>query len=204
MFADKLNVRMKLEATQGTICVKDNLKTMMETRKLTVDEWRRMVEVGMFGEDERLEFRYGEIIKMTPIGKEHTAAVKFLNKTLVLALEDKAEVSPQSALDLGEIEVYPDLVIHQPLGRVIPEASDVLWIVEVSKSSLAYDRTTKLSDYALAGIPEYWIADLSEERFEVYLEPQGASYAVKRLYPFEVAFAAQAFPGLERAWLADY
>ena len=123
---------------------------------------------------------------------------------MVLALEGNAEVLPQSALDLGEVEVYPDLVIHQPLGRVVPKASDVFWVVEVSKSSLACDRTTKLSDYARANIPEYWIADLTEERFEVYLEPEGASYNVKRLYPFAVAFAARAFPGLERAWLGGY
>ena len=177
---------------------------MIETRKLTVREWRQMIEAGIFGEDERLEFRYGEIIKMTPIGKEHVAAVKIINRVLVLALEGKAEVSPQSALDLGEVEIYPDLVIHQPLGRVVPKASDVFWVIEVSKSSLAYDRTTKLSDYARANIPEYWIADLTEERFEVYLEPKGASYNVKRLYPFSVAFSAGAFPELGRAWLADY
>ncbi len=177
---------------------------MIETRKLTINEWRRLAETGVFHEDERLEFRYGEIIKMTPIGKEHVAAVKVINKALVRALADRAEVSPQSALDLGEIEVYPDLAIHKPLGREIPKTSDILWVIEISKSSLAYDRTTKLSDYALAGVPEYWIADLTEERFEVYLEPEGASYKVRRLYPFSVAFAPQAFPDLERAWLGDY
>ena len=177
---------------------------MIEMRKLTLDEWRRMAEAGIFGEDERLEFRYGEIIKMNPIGREHVAAVKVLNKSLVRALADEAEVSPQSALDLGEIEVYPDLAVHSPLGREIPKTNDIFWVIEVSKSSLNYDRTTKLSDYALAGIPEYWIADLTEERFEVYLEPRGASYQVKQLYPFKAAFAARAFPELKRAWLADY
>ena len=179
---------------------------MIEMRKLKVDEWRRMVETGVFGEDERLEFRYGEIIKMTPIGKEHLSATNLLNGELTIALYGQAVVSPQNPLDLGELEVYPDFALLKP-GRYrdrLPRPEDVFWIVEVSKSSLAYDRTTKLSDYALAGISEYWIADLSEERFEVYLEPQGASYAVKRLYPFNVAFAARAFPELERAWLADY
>ena len=148
---------------------------MIETRKLTIDEWRRLVETGVLHEDERLEFRYGEIIKMTPIGKEHVAAVRVATRNLVRALGDWAEVSPQSALDLGELEVYPDLVIHRPLGRVIPKAADVLWLIEMSKSSLGYDRTVKLGDYALAGISEYWIADLTEERFEVYLEPSGSS-----------------------------
>ena len=177
---------------------------MIETRKLTIDEWRRLVEAGVFHEDERLEFRYGEIIKMTPIGKEHVAAVKVLTRNLIRALGDEAEVSPQNALDLGELEVYPDLVVHKPLGRVIPKADDVFWLVEVSKSSLSYDRTIKLGDYALANIPEYWVVDLVTERFEVYLEPEGVSYRVKRFYPFNVPFAPQVFPGLERVWLEGY
>ena len=179
---------------------------MIEARKLTIGEWRRMIEAGIFGEDERLEFRYGEIIKMTPIGKEHLSATNLLNGELTVALYGQAIVSPQNPLDLGELEVYPDFALLKP-GRYrerLPQPKDVFWVIEVSKSSLAYDRTTKLSDYARANIPEYWIADLTEERFEVYLEPEGASYNVKRLYPFAVAFAAEAFPGLERAWLGDY
>ena len=179
---------------------------MIETRKLTIDEWRRLAETGVLPEDERLEFRYGEIIKMTPIGKEHLSATNLLNGELTVALYGQATVSPQNPLDLGELEVYPDFALLKP-GRYrerLPQPKDVFWVVEASMSSLTYDRTTKRSDYALAGIPEYWIADLTEERFEVYLEPEGASYKVRRLYPFEVAFAPQAFPDLERAWLGDY
>ena len=51
---------------------------MIEARKLTIGEWQRMIEAGIFGEDERLEFRYGDIIKMTPINKEHVAAVRVI------------------------------------------------------------------------------------------------------------------------------
>lgn len=177
---------------------------MVETYKLSLEEWRRMAEAGVF-ENKRLEFRYGDIIEMTPVGKEHFKAVTLLTKTLVEALGERALISPQNPLAMGEVELYPDFAILQPRDyEDLPGPRDVLWVVEVSKSSLGYDRTIKAEDYARAGIPEYWIAALSERRFEVWLEPQGESYLEERHYSFEEAFAPKAFPELERVWLKGY
>ena len=49
-------------------------------------------------------------------------------------------------------------------------------MIEVSDSSLRYDRTTKLRLYAEAAIPEYWIVDCEGGAVEVYRAPEGSGY----------------------------
>ena len=61
-----------------------------------------------------------------------------------------------------------------------PGATDILLIVEVADSSLEYDTTVKLGLYAIFGIPEYWIADLRNERLLAYTQPEGDVYRVAR------------------------
>ena len=58
-----------------------------------------------------------------------------------------------------------------------PTAADVLLLVEISESSLAYDRGVKLALYARVGVPEVWIVDLIGAAVEVYREPKEGAYA---------------------------
>jgi len=62
-----------------------------------------------------------------------------------------------------------------------PGAADVLLLVEVSESSLAYERSTKLPLYARFSVPEVWIVDLLSVAVEVYREPKADAYARERL-----------------------
>jgi Uma2 family endonuclease len=62
------------------------------TRRFTADEYERMVELGIFREDERPELIDGEIVEMTPIGHRHSACVSRLNERLVFGVRDRALV----------------------------------------------------------------------------------------------------------------
>ena len=44
------------------------MDTQLLRRAFSVDEFHRMAEAGVFGEDDRLELLDGEIVRMTPIG----------------------------------------------------------------------------------------------------------------------------------------
>lgn len=78
-------------------------------------------------------------------------------------------------------ELQPDLSLHKPPAeRYVnqhPAASDILLIVEVSESSLRYDREIKLPLYARHGIPEFWLIDVTSKTLQCMRDPQGEAYA---------------------------
>lgn len=82
-----------------------------------------------------------------------------------IVVPDRSEPQPDLALIPRRID-----------RRALPSAADVLLVIEVSDSSLHYDRTTKLPLYAAAGIPEAWIFDLTGDRIERHTEPDPNGY----------------------------
>ncbi len=83
-----------------------------------------------------------------------------------------------------------------------PGAADVLLLVEVSESSLAYDRTTKLALYAKFGVPEVWIVDLVASAVEVFRELEEGAYASReRLTGGLLAPALVPKATIDVAWL---
>jgi len=148
-------------------------------RKFTADEFERMVEAGIFREDERLELIGGEIVQMAPIGHHHAACVANLNKRLVTGVGDRALVWVQGPARLAIDSVpEPDLALlrSHSYRRGAPRPDDVLLVVEVAESSLRYDQTVKLPLYAGAGVPEYWIVSVEGEWIEVCRSPAGERY----------------------------
>ncbi len=147
------------------------------TRHLfTIEQYHEMIEHGIFSEDEPIELIRGEIIRKLPIGNPHAATVNRLNRLLSKQLPDDAMLSIQNPIWLGDSEPEPDvavLIYREDLySSRRPMAEDVLVLVEVADSSLAYDREIKGAVYAEAGISEYWIVNLSQATIEVYLDPQ--------------------------------
>lgn len=154
--------------------------------RFTVEEYHKMGEAGIFGEDDRVELIDGEVVRMTPIGWRHARCVTRLNTLLtrfaIRSVEETSggyEVSPQNPILLSEHgEPEPDLVLlsqEPPAGR-LPGPDEIALVVEVSETFLDYDRETKLPLYAEAGTPEAWVVDLGEDVVEVYSEPGPGGY----------------------------
>jgi len=155
--------------------------------KLSADEYERMGEVGIFHEDDRVELLDGELYEMPPIGDDHIGTVNDVNFLFVSRLGGRAVVSPQSPIRLSDnSESQPDLTVLRPRedryrrGKARPE--DVLLVIEVARSSLDYDRLTKLPRYAAAGIVEVWIVNLVDEQVEVYRDPAGDIYKTRTIH----------------------
>lgn len=151
-------------------------------RRFTVAEYHRMAEAGIIGRDERVELIEGEIIEMAPIGGPHIRAVNRLNRLLLRAVGDRAEVSVQSPVRLDDgTEPEPDMALLTPpadeYGGEMPTASEVLLLVEVASTNLGYDRARKRPLYARNGIPELWIVDLDTCTVEVCRNPAADGYA---------------------------
>lgn len=147
-------------------------------RRFTVAEYHQMGEAGIFTEDDRVELLAGEIYEMSPIGDRHVGAVNPLNEFFVVRLVGtEFMVSVQNPIRLGDdSEPQPDLVVMRRGVRGVPDAADVLLVVEVADSSRAYDRGKKLPLYAAAGIPEVWLVDVVAKTVERYTEPRGDRY----------------------------
>ena len=139
--------------------------TIKSTRyRFTTDEYHRMGEAGIFTEDDRVELIEGDVIQMAPVGDPHINAVDRLNEVFVIAVAGRARVSVQNPVRLSpRSEPQPDLLIlrRESFGRA-GRPEDVLVLVEVSDTTLRYDRDTRLPLYAQHGIPDVLNVD---ERF---------------------------------------
>ena len=150
--------------------------------KFSVEQFERMDEAGIFRPDERVELIDGEIYDMAAIGVGHAWCVDRLTGFLGDGLAGRAVLRVQNPAVLGpRTYVQPDLlVLRSPFERyrrAHPGPADVLLLIEVSDTSLAFDRSVKLSTYARMGIPEVWLVDLQGGRVEVHREPSDEMYA---------------------------
>jgi len=170
-------------------------------RRFTVDEYHRMGEAGIFTEGDRVELVDGEILGMTPIGSLHAACVDRLNRLLVLSAGEQASVRVQSPISLGpDSEPQPDLTLLRPrhdfYASAHPRPGDVLLVVEVADTTLAFDRAVKVPLYARTGIPEVWVVDLPGEAVEVYRRPASGRYAEFRRFVRGKQIVLETFPDL--------
>jgi hypothetical protein len=145
-------------------------------RRFTADEYHRMAEAGILRHRERVELMDGEIVVMSPIGARHGACVACANRALIRAAGDEAIVLPNGSIRLDlYYEPQPDLVLLRPRADFYASRhagpGDILLIVEIADSSIGYDRDVKTPAYAVAGIAEYWLADLNANVLWRYSSP---------------------------------
>lgn len=168
-------------------------------RRFTVHDYHRMAEAGILHEDDRVELIEGEISEMAAIGSRHFTCVNTLNRLLVKSLGEEAIVSVQNPVRLNENnEPEPDVAVIRPRDYrdSLPDPEDVLFLIEVSDTTLPYDRSVKLPLYARFGIPEVWIMDLAGELVERHTGPSGEIYRHLERAPRGETLASTVLPGL--------
>ncbi len=168
---------------------------------ITVDEYHRMGETGILGPDARVELIEGEIIDMPPMGPPHGAEITVLTQLLVRAVGDLAIVRCQLPILLDErSEPVPDFVLVKPRADFYstrhPNATDTLLIVEVSHTTLRYDRKVKVPLYARHLVPEVWIVDIGGEQIHFFRSPVDGQHADASTTRQPVATALSALPGV--------
>jgi len=149
---------------------------VVTAKRFTVAEYHRLAELGFFREDERVELIKGEIIHKAAKGTPHCVCETLLFRELVKLLLDRAMVRGQQPIIIPDhSEPEPDLTIVRNVNDNYlsshPQPSDILLLIEISNSTLKYDREIKLPLYAEAGISDYWIFNLSKYCLECYSEP---------------------------------
>lgn len=151
--------------------------------RFSTQDYRRLAEAGILGEDDHVELIEGEIIEMSPKGSRHSGTLKRLVAYFSERLGRAAVLSIQDPLDMSDgTQPEPDLMLLRPRPDFYtdshPTPADVLLLIEVADTSLAVDRTRKADLYAAAGIPEYWVVDVERRRVFVHTGAMPTGYAM--------------------------
>jgi len=176
----------------------------MPIRRITVDDYHRIADAGVFDPAERFELLDGFLIEMAPIGHRHGYAARTVANLLMYALGRRAIIETNAPLSLtADSEPQPDVLVLRPPFTLyrerLPRPVDVLLLIEVSETSRSYDRGPKARSYAEAGIEELWVVDLVEEEVVVHRDPQADGYATRTPFRRGQRIAPERFPDVSIA-----
>jgi len=168
--------------------------------RLTIRDYHRLGEAGILGRDDRVELLEGLLVDMSPIGPRHALVVERLNVWLVTAFSGRAWVRVRNPVVLDDgSEPQPDFALLRPhwdgYPAEHPRPPDIFLLIEVSDTSLAFDRGPKLEIYARAGVGEVWIVDLTTNAVLVHRHPSGAGYASETRFVAPGVLGVEALPG---------
>ena len=167
--------------------------------RFSVREYEMMIDAGVFQEDDRVELLNGVLVEMSPKKASHSSGVHRADDALSEAVGDLAIVRTQDVVVLNDdSEPEPDLaLLRPPLERYDnehPTAADMFLLLEVSDTTLRYDRNTKGPAYAASNIPQYLILNVKDREVEDYREPGADGYRARRTYVAGQSFNLVAFP----------
>ena len=139
----------------------------------TRENYYQMAELGFF-HGKRVELIEGAIIEMSPMKSLHATALSLLIEVLGLSFSERFIIRSQLPMSFSQAtEPEPDAAVVKGTIRdytaAHPKTAEL--IIEVSDSTLRYDRTKKATLYAKNKIQEYWILNVKNRSLEVYRRP---------------------------------
>lgn len=174
----------------------------VKPRLITVAEYDRMIEAGIYTENDRIELLNGEIIEAMPKGPKHTSANSRLVRFFIRLFGEKVIVRAQDPIWLdGVSEPEPDIVLAKwsetEYSEGHPTPADIFLIIEISDTTLAYDREAKAKAYSRNGIQQYLLLNLNNETIEDFREPSEDGYQFKHTLRKGNSLNLLAFPEVE-------
>ncbi len=154
--------------------------------RMSVDEYERLADAE-FLKDRRVELINGWLVRKMTTKPPHVVAVDATRETIAGILPPGwwlREEKPVRIPDFDEPE--PDVAVvrgsRQDYRSRHPGPGDIEFIVEVSDTSLSWDRREKLSAYARANVPTYWILNLVDRHLEVFTSPAADGYQTSQVF----------------------
>jgi len=135
----------------------------------------RMIEAGMFHEDDHVQLIEGVLVQMSPQNDPHARAIVRISNLLARRLGERADVACQVPFNASEFSrPEPDIALWPPGDGPVPNRP--LLVIEIADSSVRDDRLIMAPIYANAGVPEYWIVNLRAGLVEVHTAPAVDGY----------------------------
>jgi Uma2 family endonuclease len=148
-------------------------------RPLYRREYEALAQQGFFA-DEDVELLDGRIVVVAGEGSDHAAVTRRLTRILIEAIPaDQGEVGVGNPLGLSDLsEPQPDFMVIEPRsGYRAAHPTTATLVIEVAHASRRTDLGLKAVLYAAAGIPDYWVVDLTRDEIVVHGQPAGTSFA---------------------------
>lgn len=174
----------KVEHLMTTLPTATNFSPVLSSEDLkcwTVQEYYKIIELGILDPDERTELIAGQITLMAAKGTPHVLALQMLANILQDQLHNTALTRTQDPILLDDFsEPEPDLVIVK--GNMFdyalhhPSPEDIYLVVEVADSTLKKDCEVKEKIYAKANIADYWVVDLKNRQVHIFRDPMPNGY----------------------------
>jgi len=145
----------------------------------TLAEFERLAELGFFTEEDRIELIGGELVPMAPKGNRHELVCGAFHTWLRGNLPAEFDYHPEPGWHADEANYFEPDFLFGPAGfdRTSISPADVLLLVEVAHSSLAFDTTTKAAQYATLGVREFWVVNAVTLATRIHREPSAAGYS---------------------------
>lgn len=142
----------------------------------TLERYHEAIEKGVLTELDKIELLFGQIIAKMPVEEPHADVLSDIADFFYARLGTKYKYRSQSPVTLpNDSEPEPDfaVVVRKKYNKTSghPSPDDVLLLIEVSDSTLHFDRTQKAEAYSLAGVKEYWIINIPEKQVELHVNP---------------------------------
>jgi Uma2 family endonuclease len=151
------------------------LAQMATFRRFTVAEYHELIRIGVLTTEDRVELIDGYLVNKMPQNDPHASTVQRLAEDLFRATPSGWQARSQLPVTLTNGEPEPDGAVVRGGRRTYdnrkPTGADFGVVIEVSDTTLRFDRRFKMAEYAAAVIPVYWIINLVDHHIEVYTDP---------------------------------
>lgn len=204
MFYNAFEVKKLMSAVTETVPQIQNLTgnfngQTLKLRQITVEEYDAMIENGVFDEDDKVELLNGAIVEKMPKGPKHSAITNKTAKLFFRVFDALATVRVQDPIILDDYsEPEPDIIVailrEDEYETAHPRPEEIHLVLEVSDSTIGYDRNTKGDAYARAGIRQYLMLNVQEKTLEDYREPSADGFQSKQTLRAGQEFNLVAFP----------
>jgi Uma2 family endonuclease len=153
---------------------------------ITVAMLEAMVASGTIEDPQRVELIEGELITMSPTYRNHARMTARLIGLFTQVIPADFETYDGGSLRLDDYnEPMPDICIARAgVTTDVLFPSDCVLVIEVSESTARQDRQIKAQLYAKAGIPEYWVVDLTTSQTVIHRGPSEAGWSDVISVPF--------------------
>lgn len=150
-----------------------------QAHRITVAQFHRMIDLGLLGEDPKVELIEGVIVAKMTKNSPHITSTDLIQALFGRIVPAGFFVSMGNPLTIVERDSEPEPDVQVFRGAIRDYTGrrrtqrDAALVIEVSDSTYRMDRYRKWVTYAGAGVPVYWIVDVRRNLLEVHTAPKG-------------------------------